>query len=206
MVAPALLGRTLVRQLSDGTRLAGRVVETEAYEPGDPASHGSRGPTARNAVMFGEAGHMYVFFTYGNHHMLNVVARGEGEGSAVLVRAIEPLEGLDRMAQARGRIRSVDLCSGPGKLAQALSVNRAHDGADLVRGAEVWLETGTPTAPVEVAASVRVGISSGLEHRWRFFVSGDPFVSRGRPGPAAVRPSKAPARGSPEPSPLPSTR
>lgn len=204
-----MLGHTLVRGLSDGTRLAGRIVETEAYEPGDPASHGFRGLTAGNAAMFGDAGHLYVFFTYGNHHMLNVVTRGEGEGSAVLLRAIEPLEGLESMARARGRVRPVDLCSGPGKLAQALSMNRAHDGADLVRGAEIWLEMGTPAASADVGSSVRVGISAGLEHRWRFFISGDPFVSRGRPGPVSgrsARSSTAPARDSPEPPPLPSTR
>lgn len=181
-VAPDLLGRTLVRQLPDGARLAGRIVETEAYEPGDPASHGFRGMTARNGAMFGPAGHLYVYFTYGNHWMMNAVTRGPGEGSAVLLRAVEPVEGLDAMARARGRDRPVDLCSGPGKLAQALSVDRSHDLVDLVTGTEVWIERGTPV-PGLVETSARVGVRVGLERQWRFFVAGDPFVSRGRPGP-----------------------
>jgi DNA-3-methyladenine glycosylase len=181
-VAPDLLGRTLVRQLPGGARLAGRIVETEAYEPGDPASHGFRGMTARNGAMFGPAGHLYVYFTYGNHWMMNAVTRRPGEGSAVLLRAVEPVAGLDAMARARGRDRPVDLCSGPGKLAQALSVDRSHDGVDLVTGTEVWIERGAP-APGIVATSSRVGVRVGLERQWRFFVPDDPFVSRGRPGP-----------------------
>jgi len=181
-VAPDLLGRTLVRRLPGGARLAGRIVETEAYEPGDPASHGFRGMTARNRSMFGPAGHLYVYFTYGNHWMMNAVTGGPGEPSAVLVRAIEPVAGLEAMARARGRDRPVDLCSGPGKLAQALSVDRSHDGVDLVTGTEVWIERGV-AAPGLVATSPRVGVRVGLERQWRFFVAGDPFVSRGRPGP-----------------------
>ena len=181
-VAPDLLGRTLVRRLPSGARLAGRIVETEAYEPGDPASHGFRGMTARNRSMFGPAGHLYVYFTYGNHWMMNAVTRGPGEASAVLLRAVEPVAGLEAMARARGRDRPVDLCSGPGKLAQALSVDRSHDGVDLVTGTEVWIERGVPP-PGLVATSPRVGVRVGLEPRWRFFVAGDPFVSRGRPGP-----------------------
>ena len=181
-VAPDLLGRTLVRQLPDGERLAGRIVEAEAYEPGDPASHGFRGKTARNRAMFGPAGRLYVYFTYGNHWMMNAVTRGPGEASAVLLRAVEPVAGLEAMARARGRDRPLDLCSGPGKLAQALSVDRSHDGVDLVTGTEVWIERGVPV-PGLVATSSRVGVSVGLERQWRFFVAGDPFVSRGRPGP-----------------------
>lgn len=182
-VAADLLGRILVRRLPDGARLAGRIVETEAYEPGDPASHGFRGMTARNATMFGPAGHLYVYFSYGNHWMMNVVTRGSGEGSAVLLRAIEPEAGLNAMARARGRDRPLDLCSGPGKLAQAFSVDRSQDGVDLVIGHEVWIERGTPTSDALVATSARVGVRVGFERPWRFFVAGDRFVSPGRPGP-----------------------
>lgn len=191
-VAPDLLGRMLVRRLPDGTRLSGRIVETEAYEPGDPASHGYRGMTRRNAVMFGPAGRLYVYFTYGNHHMLNVVTRRDGEGSAVLLRAAEPIEGLASMAEARKRDRPLDLCSGPGKLAQALSVTLALDGADLMLGDEIWLEAGRPTDLGSVGTSARVGVSVGLDVRWRSFVSGDPFVSRARPGPPARRARERP--------------
>jgi DNA-3-methyladenine glycosylase len=177
----------VVRRLPDGTRLAGRIVETEAYEPGDPASHGFRGPTPRNAAMFGPAGRLYVYFTYGNHWMANVVTGREGEGRAVLLRALEPREGLDEMGRRRGRDAILDLCSGPGKLAQALAVDRSLDGSDLVRGRRVWIEVGDPVPPTLTASSVRVGVRVGLEHRWRYFVRDDPFVSRSRPGPPSGR-------------------
>ena len=193
-VAPELLGRVLVRRLPDGSRLAGRIVEAEAYEPGDPASHGFRGPTPRNASMFGPPGRLYVYFTYGHHWMMNVVTRPEGEGSAVLLRALEPLEGLEAMAAARGRTSVRDLCSGPGKLAQALLVDRAQDGEDLVGGRVVWLEAGAAIPPERIEAGGRVGVSVGVEPHWRFVVAGDPFVSKGRVGPpwpkaTATRPS-----------------
>jgi DNA-3-methyladenine glycosylase len=182
-VAPDLLGRTLVRRLPEGGRLAARLVEVEAYEPGDPASHGFRRETPRNATMFGPPGRLYVYFTYGNHWMMNVVTRAAGEASAVLLRAAEPLDGLQEMAARRGRSRAVDLCSGPGKLCQAFGVDRSHDGEDLVRSRVVWLEAGDPVAHDTVTAGIRVGITTGLEREWRFFVAADPFVSRGRPGP-----------------------
>jgi DNA-3-methyladenine glycosylase len=182
-VAPDLLGRVLVRILADGGRLAGRIVETEAYEPGDPASHGFRRITERNRTMFGAAGHLYVYFTYGNHWMLNVVTRRAGEPSAVLLRALEPLEGLDAMRAARGRDDLVGLCSGPGKLAQALSVDRASDGDDLVRGDVIWLEAGSPVGAADVTAGPRVGVSVGVDQAWRFVERESRFVSKGRPGP-----------------------
>jgi DNA-3-methyladenine glycosylase len=188
-VAPDLLGRTLVRRSPDGVRLAGRIVEVEAYEPGDPASHGFRGPTTRNRVMFGAAGRLYVYFTYGNHWMMNVVTRGVGEGSAVLLRALEPIDGLEEMTRRRGRTHMRDLCSGPGKLAQALGVDRSLDGADLVRGHDVWIEAGTALPAEAIVTSIRVGVRVGLDRPWRFLVRGDPYVSRGRPGPPSGRPS-----------------
>lgn len=187
-VAPELLGRILVRSLP-GIRLAGRIVETEAYEPGDPASHGFRGPTPRNASMFGEPGHLYTYFTYGHHWMANVVTRSAGEGSAVLLRALEPLEGLEEMAARRDRTDPRDLCSGPGKLAKALGLDRAHDGADLTRGRVVWIETGEPVAAQRIACGPRVGLSVGMEQDWRFFEVASPWVSRWRGAPRA-RPSR----------------
>jgi DNA-3-methyladenine glycosylase len=191
-VAPELLGRVLVRMLPGGDRLSGTIVEAEAYEPGDPASHGYRGPTPRNASMFGPPGRLYVYFTYGHHWMMNVVTGEAGAGSAVLIRALEPLEGSDRMAAHRGREDPRDLCSGPGKLAQALAVDHACDGADLVRGHEVWLEEGAPVSPRHVRSGTRVGVSVGLERDWRFVVRDSPWVSRGRPGPPSP-PAKQPS-------------
>ena len=171
-----------MRLLPDGQRLAGRIVETEAYEPGDPASHGFRGMTARNAVMFGPAGRLYVYFTYGNHWMLNAVTAGPDVGSAVLLRALEPLEGLSQMTIARGRERRLDLCSGPGKLAQALGVDGAMNGVDLARGPAIWIEAGTAVPSDRMGTSVRVGVRVGLDRAWRYYVVGDPYVSRARPG------------------------
>ena len=188
-VAPDLLGRVLVRAVRDGVRLAGRVVEAEAYEPGDPASHGFRGPTPRNASMFGAPGHLYTYFTYGNHWMANVVARERGVGSAVLLRALEPLEGVEEMRVNRARSDALDLCSGPGKLARAFGLDRTHDGADLVRGRDVWLEAGTPVDPDRIRRGTRVGVSVGGEQDWRFFEADSPWVSkwRGAPRPRARR-------------------
>jgi DNA-3-methyladenine glycosylase len=185
-VAPDLLGRILVGRTEDGARLAARIVETEAYEPHDPASHAYRGRTERNAAMFGPPGHLYVYFTYGMHYCMNAVAGNAGEGMAVLLRAAEPIAGLDPMRERRGRERDLDLCSGPARLCQAFGVDRSSDGIDLVRGGGLWIAEGTPVARARVVAGSRVGIRVGREHDWRFSIDGDPFVSRGRPGPATT--------------------
>jgi DNA-3-methyladenine glycosylase len=186
-VAPDLLGRILVRVLPDGTRLAGRLVEVEAYGPKDPASHAFRGPTPRNLVMFGPPGHLYVYFTYGMHFCANVVTGSHGEGSAVLLRAVEPLEGLAAMAEHRGVDAVRLLCSGPGRLTQALAIGRPENGADLVRDDALQLREGIPIARRRVARSTRVGVNVGIEPRWRYFERGSEFVSPGRPSvPPAV--------------------
>lgn len=156
-----------------------RIVETEAYcGADDPAAHTFRGRTDRNATMFEPAGRMYVYFTYGLHHCANVVC-GAGEGVAVLLRAAHPLEGLDAMYAARGRAarRDRDLCSGPAKLAQAFGFDRSHDGIDLVSSPEVWLED-DGWRPDEVTQTTRVGITVGVDEPWRWYVTGDPNVSR----------------------------
>ncbi len=176
-VAPDLLGRIVVRRLADGTRLAARIVECEAYRHDDPASHSLRGPTPRNRVMFGPAGHLYVYFIYGMHHCLNVVTGRAGEGSAVLLRAAEPIEGLDEMRRRRGRDAVRDLCAGPGRLCQALGVDRSLDGADLVRGRDIWIGAGEPVNVERVVSGPRVGIRAGVDHPWRFRVGGDPLAS-----------------------------
>jgi DNA-3-methyladenine glycosylase len=183
-VAPELLGAVLWRTLAPRVRVAGRIVEVEAYEPDDPASHAFRGPTARNSVMFGRPGRLYVYFTYGNHWMANVVTREVGEGSAVLIRALQPLEGIEEMRARRGREGLRELCSGPGKLCRALGIDRSLNGTDLVRGRRIWLERGEAVEPDAITVGPRVGISVGLDRPWRFSVAGDPFVSRGRAAPS----------------------
>jgi DNA-3-methyladenine glycosylase len=180
-VGPDLLGRILVRKVGDGTLLTARIVEAEAYQEDDPASHSFRGRTNRTEVMFGPPGHAYVYFTYGMHHCMNVVTGSTGEGSAVLLRAAEPLEGLEEMARRRGTNDPRALCSGPGRLCQALGIDRAENGLDLVRGRLLWLLEGAPVAPSTISVGPRVGITSGTERPWRFLVQGDRFVSPARP-------------------------
>jgi DNA-3-methyladenine glycosylase len=175
-VAPALLNKVLVLG-----PCAGRVVEVEAYRQDDPASHSYRGPTERNRVMFGEPGHLYVYLSYGVHWCCNVVCGDVGYGAAVLVRALRPLDGLDRMFARRPRARGErDLCSGPGKLTQALGITRDHNGASLAQGeGPLLLDDGTlPPAPP--ASGPRIGISKAVEQPWRFWVAGDEHLSTRR--------------------------
>jgi DNA-3-methyladenine glycosylase len=186
LVAPDLVGRVLVRVLPDGVRLAARIVEVEAYGPADPASHAYRGMTPRNAVMFGPPGRLYVYFSYGVHHCANVVTGDDGEGSAVLLRAAEPLEGLEVMAANRGVDALRLLCSGPGRLTQALAIDRSDDGVDLVRDPALQLRAGRPVARSGIARSPRVGITVGTRPRWRYFERGSAFVSSGRPAVAGA--------------------
>ena len=188
-VGPDLLGRIVVRRIDEGTLLTARIVEAEAYQEDDPASHSYRGRTNRTEVMFGPAGHVYVYFTYGMHHCMNVVTGSTGEGSAVLLRAAEPLDGLEEMARRRGTNDPRMLCSGPGRLCQALGIDRAENGLDLVRGRQLWLLEGAPVPPSMISVGSRVGITSGIERPWRFSVRGDRFVSRVRPA-APVRDSR----------------
>ena len=199
-VARDLLGRVLVRTLPDGTRLAARIVETEAYREDDPASHSFRGRTARTEVMFGPPGHLYVYFTYGMHFCMNVVTGRDGEGSAVLLRAAEPLAGLERMAELRGTSNPRLLCSGPGRMCQAFGVDRSLDGTDLVRGGAMRVEPGAPVPEAAVAAGPRIGISVAVERPWRFVVMGSPSLSRPAaraPGRPAGPPGRSGVRDSP---------
>jgi len=180
-VGPELLGRVLVRELPDGTRLAARLVEVEAYQEGDPASHSFRGRTPRNEVMFGRPGHLYVYFTYGMHFCSNIVTGSNGEGSAVLLRAAEPIAGLEVMADHRGLETPRLLCSGPARFTQAFGIGRPDNGTDLVRSQSLYLLSGEPAPARAIARSTRVGVTVGVERRWRFFVRESPFVSPGRP-------------------------
>ncbi|HEV2760701.1 MAG TPA: DNA-3-methyladenine glycosylase [Acidimicrobiales bacterium] len=178
-LAPLLLNKVLVC----GGR-AGRVVEVEAYAgEADPASHAFRGRTPRNATMFGPPGHLYVYFTYGMHYCANVVCGPDGEASAVLLRGLTPLTGLDAMRAARGPAARSDrdLCNGPGKLCQALGLDRTFDGADLVTGDRGVELVDDGTAPPAVAGvSGRIGVSVAADVPWRFYVPGALGISRGR--------------------------
>jgi len=189
-VAPALLGQILVRAFPDGTRATARIVEVEAYGPDDPASHAFRGMTPRNAAMFGRPGHLYVYFTYGMHFCMNAVCGRAGEGTAVLLRAGEPLEGIEGMRARRGRERIHELCSGPGRFTQAIGVARSDDGADLVDGGSLWVERASRSE--EIGTGIRVGVRE-TTRSWRYWLEGNAFVSRGRPGPSTPRgrPSRA---------------
>lgn len=178
-VAPELLNKLLVRD--DGR--AGRIVEVEAYAGSeDPAAHSFRGMTARNATMFGEPGHLYVYFSYGMHWGSNAVCGEPGEGWGVLLRALEPLDGIGAMRALRPAARrDRDLANGPGKLSQAMGLDRGHDGADLVTGAQgvAIADDGTPP-PARPAVGPRVGISRAMEFPWRFHVPGHAHVSARR--------------------------
>ena len=188
LVAPELLGLVL----RHGAR-SGRIVEVEAYcGTEDPAAHTFRGRTARNATMFGPAGLLYVYRSYGLHWCANVVCGAEGEGVAVLLRALQPLTGLvamrtDRTASRRAEATAVtdrDLCRGPGRLCQALGIHGGHDGCDLLAGDDLHLAD-DGRRPVAIAQGARVGISAAVDRPWRWWVDGAPEVSR--PGPATTR-------------------
>lgn len=172
-VARALVGALF---LVDG--VGGIVVEVEAYQPDDPASHAYRGPTHRNRSMFGPAGHLYVYRSYGVHWCANVVCGPEGVGMAVLLRGIEPTDGLAAMRARRGIEDRLLLCSGPGRLTQALGVTGAHDGLPLDRPPFRLVPAGVPA---DVVCSPRVGISRASDVPWRYSLRDSPFVSRPRP-------------------------
>jgi DNA-3-methyladenine glycosylase len=180
-VAPDLLNKVLVRT-GDGPRLAARIVEVEAYRGmDDPGSHAYRRQTPRNAVMFGPPGYLYVYFSYGNHWCMNAVCGPGEQPHAVLLRAAAPLSGLERMRERRGASRTDrELCSGPGKLGQAFGVDRAFDGADLVRGKIRVVDDGVaPPARPGVSRRIGLGVDKGEDLLFRFFVPGNEHVSRG---------------------------
>lgn len=175
-VAPDLLGKVLCHARGR-TLTSGRIVEVEAYlGSDDPASHAWRGPTERNRAMFGPPGHVYVYFTYGNHFCMNVVTDRVGVASAVLIRALEPLEGIPVMRRRRGRHALAQLTSGPGKLAQALGIDRTAYGLDLTKGTLRIKDDGF--GPVSWVTTPRIGISVAADLPYRFLVAGSPFLSR----------------------------
>jgi DNA-3-methyladenine glycosylase len=188
-VAPELIGATL---LVDG--VGGTIVEVEAYDQEDPASHGYAGRTARTASMFGPPGHAYVYRSYGVHWCLNLVCARDGIAQAVLVRALEPTDGLERMCERRGLDEPRLLCSGPGRLCQALGVTREHDGLALD---EPPFELRARAQEPDVRAGPRVGITRAADYPWRYVLAGSRFVSRPLREPATPEAVRSPRRAQP---------
>jgi DNA-3-methyladenine glycosylase len=179
LVGREIIGKKLVRTLSDGTELSGIIVEAEAYGGNrDPASHAFRGKTPRNAIMFGEAGHAYIYFTYGAHYCLNFVTSSKiGKASAVLIRAVEPVSGVEEMAARRKTMVLTQIASGPGKLTRALEIDKALNGVDVtLADSPIHVENGVPD--FKVATSRRIGINVAIGRKWRFYSANSPFVSR----------------------------
>ncbi len=175
-VAPRLLGCKL-HVIRGGEELSGIIVETEAYDQTDAASHTYRGQTPRNSSMFGPAGRLYVYFTYGMHFCCNVVAGKDGFGSGVLIRAIEPVAGLEYMKRRRGGRSGHELTNGPGKTCQALGINREDNGHDLSRP-PILLEASQPLENSQIVRTTRIGISNDKHRPWRFYIKDNPYVSR----------------------------
>ena len=180
LVAKELLGKVLVRETPAG-RMSARIVETEAYcGPHDKACHASRGRTERNGVMFGEPGHAYVYFIYGMYYCLNLVTERDGYPAAVLIRAGEPLEGVEAMWSLRKKAKKIEgLTSGPGRLCMALDIDRSLNGADVCKKGPLYLEEGDGRA-FDIVSCKRIGVDYAGEYKdkpWRYYIKGSPFVS-----------------------------
>jgi DNA-3-methyladenine glycosylase len=180
-LARYLIGKTLVHELPR-VRLSGRIVETEAYPVGDRAAHAFGGLTPSRRSLFLPHGHAYVYFTYGSCFMMNVSSEMEGTGAGVLVRAVEPLEGIGFMERRRGTTRLLDLSRGPGRLAQAMDINKRYDGANLCAGGKLWLGDSVRPAGA-IGVTIRIGITRDVHQLFRFYERGSPFVS----GPKSLR-------------------
>lgn len=180
-VARQLLGASLHRVI-DGVELIGKIVETEAYTQHDPASHSFRGLTERTKPMFLEGGYSYVYFTYGMYYCCNVSTNEEGIGEAVLIRALEPLAGIEMMKQLRPKAKNErELTNGPGKLCQAFGIDKRLSGLDLLESDEFFLTPGKAVPVNLIGVSTRIGISVAVHEPWRFFLKENPFVSKGKP-------------------------
>ena len=174
-LAQYLIGKTLVHELPTA-RLSGVIVETEAYPPGDAAGHAFRGRTRGNQSLFLGPGYCYVYFTYGSSFMVNVTSEEPGVGAGVLLRALEPLEGIEIMQRFRKTTRFRDLTRGPGRLAQAMHVDKRYDGVDLCAGEALWLGTAARRMG-PICSSTRIGLTREVDRKRRFFESGNPYVS-----------------------------
>jgi DNA-3-methyladenine glycosylase len=184
-VAPDLLGCTLVRQLPDGRQLRGRIVETEAYQEGDPACHAYRKQTARNRIMFGAAGYVYVYLIYGIYYCVNIVTDREHSPSAVLIRALELAPDTLALTPCKPKEKPERVAAGPGKLCQALQIDLSLYGTKLEPGQALWLESRTPTwqaefdaGEIELVQTTRIGLTQGIDLPWRWYVKGCKSVSR----------------------------
>lgn len=176
--AKALLGAVLRRTLDDGTVLSARIIETEAYHQSDPASHTHRGKSERNAAMFGPAGHAYIYLSYGIHWCFNVTAGKDGEGAGVLIRAVEPIDGIETMRRLRGGIaRDHQLTNGPGKVGQALAIDKSLYAHDLMHP-PLQLLKGSAPPPHRIVTATRIGISLAVDELLRFYIKDNPYVSR----------------------------
>jgi DNA-3-methyladenine glycosylase len=179
-VAKDLLGKIFVRKIGR-TLLTGKIVEVEAYLHNDPACHAFRGLTERNKVMFNAGGFLYVYFTYGMHYCANIVTYKEGIGEAVLIRAVEPVSGIETMTQNRfagsTQSSSYSLTNGPAKFSQAFGLTKKHSGTDLLKN-EIFLITTEPVPRSRIVAATRIGISSAQEKKWRFYIKGNKWVSK----------------------------
>jgi DNA-3-methyladenine glycosylase len=176
LVAKRILGWKLIRQIGD-KQLIGRIVETECYDQTDAASHSYRGVTPRTKVMFGPSGFAYIYFTYGMHYCMNIVTGKVGEGSAVLVRALEPIEGIEYMRILRKQANIVHLANGPAKLCQALKITRDLNGHDLSKP-PLQLVVGETVSAEDIVTTTRIGISQNTDRPWRFYIKGNNFVSK----------------------------
>ncbi len=180
-LARYLIGKVVIHDVAEG-RLSGRIVETEAYPIGDPAGHAFRGKTPRNGSLFLGPGHAYVYFVYGSSFMLNVTSEVRGVGGGVLLRALEPLEGVNLMQSSRTTARLTDLARGPGRLTEAMRIDLTQDGLDLCAAGPLWLAA-TAQNTGAIGQSVRIGLSRNVDRPWRFYERGNPYVS----GPKRLR-------------------
>ncbi len=186
------VARNLIGCIVEHRGVAGRIVETEAYHESEPACHAFVGVTPRTRMLFGEPGLAYVYRSYGIHAMLNAVCEPIGVGAAVLIRALEPLDGIEQMRVRRGRLRERDLCSGPGKLTQALGIELSENGSSLLDGPVVIRPAQVDATRARISAGTRIGITKAIDLRWRFCLAGNPHVSRPWPEEIAVSRRHAP--------------
>ena len=178
IVAQDLLGKILVREMR-GIILSGYIVETEAYTGDDPACHAFKGKTPRTAPLFGEVGHAYIYFIYGNHFCLNIVARNAAvKSGGVLIRALEPLEGIEYMKERRRVDNLYNLTNGPGKVTQAMAITKNERGIDVTQSSSLYILSRPAIDPRNIKSGPRIGISKATEKKWRFWIAHNPWVSK----------------------------